>query len=416
MGELPNNWLRVSPIVRHSWEFLFRVETNKETIFDSDYIEKLSEKATHFNGVSKQILRNVALVDGSLIFLISSNGKLPTLLTIDISSLSFAMEALVLWTSISFVFLAINFLNSQGYEMMIRQWCQVHFPADPELVLASYVPNELFLRIFRTRLSPNFSADRLRPGKLFGVLNKFVTYFAIATFLLFPLMHMAVVYASLDRIIAVHNLGLFASWAVAVGAASANLFALLIVFLAFTSLPTLMVDMRMISDNQNIDLTKNMGPTSSAPNRSDEPATLLKKSLREASTIVAEEERVILNGLSKVDQESQIPILVRALAEMRITATFERVYGLSFGSQLKGLTRLMEWGEVTIDNAREFFQSEAKDRFPQFYVDKTFDQWLGFLVEHRLVLRAAAKIEITELGKEFLKFLKERNYSLDRFF
>ena len=57
-------------------------------------------------------------------------------------------------------------------------------------------------------------------------------------------------------------------------------------------------------------------------------------------------------------------------------------------------------------------QSAARD--PKAGFDYTFDQWLRFLETHGLVTRKDDLIAITIDGREFLKYILDRGYSLHR--
>ena len=71
--------------------------------------------------------------------------------------------------------------------------------------------------------------------------------------------------------------------------------------------------------------------------------------------------------------------LLRGLTLARLAGKHEFVYNRIFGSQIAGLKRLDELGSVTIDQAREFFDADAK-QFPA--LEKYgFDNWLGFIKE-----------------------------------
>lgn len=56
--------------------------------------------------------------------------------------------------------------------------------------------------------------------------------------------------------------------------------------------------------------------------------------------------------------------------------------------------------------------SLAAGREPRIYETYSFDQWLGFLQSHQLVIRNGDVVAITLEGREFLKYLLHQGYSL----
>ena len=56
--------------------------------------------------------------------------------------------------------------------------------------------------------------------------------------------------------------------------------------------------------------------------------------------------------------------------------------------------------------------SDAAAEEPEFYENYTFEQWLGFLSDSRLVLSQDERVAITLAGREFLKFILHQGYSL----
>lgn len=118
-------------------------------------------------------------------------------------------------------------------------------------------------------------------------------------------------------------------------------------------------------------------------------------------------EREIHVSLSKIDEENRTDILVRSLAESQLAATFERIYNVIFGSQITVLKRLNELGQVSIADAKEFYEQVAADH-PDVYSRFSFEAWLGFLISQGLVRTHDGFLQITELGREFLLYITVR--------
>lgn len=126
-----------------------------------------------------------------------------------------------------------------------------------------------------------------------------------------------------------------------------------------------------------------------------------------SSPAIAEMESKLRKDLSNINNGSHVDVLVRELASARLAAAFEFILSLIFGSQIEGLRLLDQMSNVTIDEARGFFETYRKSN-PEFYVNG-FDGWIGFLKLQELVREENGKIHVTNLGKEFLVFLTRRN-------
>ncbi len=106
----------------------------------------------------------------------------------------------------------------------------------------------------------------------------------------------------------------------------------------------------------------------------------------------------------KIERESQIDFLVNELAITRLVGFFDRIYSLIFGSQIRGLIHLNQFGSATIAEARELYeQSKAAD--PEFYGDYSFESWLGFLKDNDLIAADDSKLRLTPLGQDFVRYL-----------
>ncbi len=97
--------------------------------------------------------------------------------------------------------------------------------------------------------------------------------------------------------------------------------------------------------------------------------------------------------------------LLRGLTLARLSGKHEFVYNRIFGSQIAGLKRLDEVGSVTADQARDFFDTHAK-QFPA-REKYGFDNWLGFMVVNELVARHGDRLIPTVYGHDFLVYLVE---------
>jgi hypothetical protein len=105
--------------------------------------------------------------------------------------------------------------------------------------------------------------------------------------------------------------------------------------------------------------------------------------------------------------------LVRAYANTVYTSFFELAYAGSFGSQLKLLRLLSDHPNgVSITEAREFYE-EGSAQVPQAYVNRPFQLWFDWLLSGQLVSQQGEIVKLEPFGKELLKFLVDRNYSVN---
>jgi hypothetical protein len=111
--------------------------------------------------------------------------------------------------------------------------------------------------------------------------------------------------------------------------------------------------------------------------------------------------------LASIDVNKREAVLVRALAEARMTSGHEFTYNRIFGSEILALRRLNAITHATVDNAREFFQP-FREQFPLIYNNYDFDRWLGFLKNSGLISQEGLILKITEIGRDFLVYLTEK--------
>ena len=121
---------------------------------------------------------------------------------------------------------------------------------------------------------------------------------------------------------------------------------------------------------------------------------------------MAEIEKNLLNSVRLVDSDKQVGLLVRALAQSRLEAVFERGYAFIFGSQVLGLRTLRDrGGEASLEEGKEFFENTKKEHL-EFYAKSTFLEWFSYLSNNGFAVLRDEKIVITSLGKEFLLYLE----------
>lgn len=111
--------------------------------------------------------------------------------------------------------------------------------------------------------------------------------------------------------------------------------------------------------------------------------------------------------LERLRKYTQLLIFVRSS---------ERIYHLIYGSQIRLLQKLNYSAENT-ENIKYFYDN-AVEYFPDLYKDYSYDNYLDFLVSFELITydRETNIISITEMGKDFLRYLVESNSNVDKLY
>jgi hypothetical protein len=111
-------------------------------------------------------------------------------------------------------------------------------------------------------------------------------------------------------------------------------------------------------------------------------------------------------------------VLTRHLASVFLANRFESIYHGIFGSQLKALAMLNAAApKGTPIAAMEAWYEVGKAQFPLLYGEDgeyTFVNWLGYMRRVTLIMQVDENIHITLFGNEFLKYMIQQSYSLEK--
>ena len=94
---------------------------------------------------------------------------------------------------------------------------------------------------------------------------------------------------------------------------------------------------------------------------------------------------------------------------------YDSIYSSIYGSQLAILQQLNTNSSETENSIRRYYDNVAKN-FPKVYDDYAYDEYLGFLYSHSLIVKNGDKIAITNNGIDFLKYLIETGKSANKFY
>lgn len=111
--------------------------------------------------------------------------------------------------------------------------------------------------------------------------------------------------------------------------------------------------------------------------------------------------------------EARELFLLKLVAASQISAYFEQIYRLIYGSQIFALHGLAGNNESTMTGVEDLriMYRQGADRGLDLS-STSFESWLSFLEWTVLVSRDGDQVGITVRGKEFLKFLIDRGYSI----
>ena len=135
------------------------------------------------------------------------------------------------------------------------------------------------------------------------------------------------------------------------------------------------------------------------------------------NALLVRREDFIRNELLKLETHEATErekVLIRLLAAFSLIQAFESAYMFIWGSQIGVLQFLNSANQDTPEDVLKPWYELAAGREPEFYRDYSFEQWLGFLEGHYLIMRRGRTIAISLEGREFLKYVVDRGYSLSK--
>lgn len=124
-------------------------------------------------------------------------------------------------------------------------------------------------------------------------------------------------------------------------------------------------------------------------------------------------EKQLHDSLALIAEEKQTDVLIRLLAQSRLETAHEQTFLQIFGSQLALLRKMQSAGSRSLEEIERDF-SFAKLEHPDAHSNRTFEEWLGFLLIRGLLRPAGKMQEITDLGRDFLMYLDARHYGHTR--
>lgn len=137
--------------------------------------------------------------------------------------------------------------------------------------------------------------------------------------------------------------------------------------------------------------------------------------------LLVEQETLITDFLNEKNVQTAVErerVLTRYLASSYIISRFDGIYSGIFGSQLRALEML----NASVPNGLPLVAVEAwyqfgKAGYPSLYGENgeyTFERWLSYMRRMTLVTTIDTNVHATVFGNEFLKYIIQNTYTMDK--
>ncbi len=129
--------------------------------------------------------------------------------------------------------------------------------------------------------------------------------------------------------------------------------------------------------------------------------------LSDAHKELIESLKTELQNFSAEEEKSRLLIYA---ADCQLLGDFERFYTLIYGSQIQALQMLSANTSADLSSFYEMHKQKTEEVIKARH--SSFEDWVRLLLETGLVSETGSKFSLANKGKEFLKFLKKREYDL----
>ena len=155
------------------------------------------------------LIRNMLILDALVLLLLFGKSITIPGLNVSINDIPAAREVITFFASLTFQFAALAFLNWHGYAAII-DIINVHkfrdSAVDSDFLSSADKFMEFFVKLYRARM--NFRGiDFAKPGKLFTITGRVVTFMLMTSVASFLLLHLTVVFISARESVATMTSG-----------------------------------------------------------------------------------------------------------------------------------------------------------------------------------------------------------------
>ena len=113
--------------------------------------------------------------------------------------------------------------------------------------------------------------------------------------------------------------------------------------------------------------------------------------------------------------ETKIERLFNYSKLLIIIKTAERIYYSIYGSQIRILQRLNHSNTEKIDDLKFYFEN-AQKTYPTVFKEYSYENYLYFLQQNGLIQLIDNNATITDVGRDFLRFIIESNLSFEKLY
>lgn len=108
--------------------------------------------------------------------------------------------------------------------------------------------------------------------------------------------------------------------------------------------------------------------------------------------------------------------LFRYSQALYIILHFNKIYNAIYGSQLR-ILQILNGSTKETTKSMKFLYDIARDHHPKFYENYDYHQYLNFLKSYDLItIGSSDKLDITIIGRDFLKYVIESGSNVERLY
>jgi len=190
--------LKLSPLSRLYFTLNHELGLSKDFVWDKDRYDRFVRMQAVAERKRDHLVRSVIVLDLLAFVLLSGKGFTIPGVNINTIDIPAAREALTFLASLAFQFLALAFLNSQGYAAIIDS-INAHrareTAIDPDFLSASDKFLEFFVKLYRPKMNIH-GIDFVTPGGVYNFMSWCVSFLLKLSVLSFLILHLAGVFIS----------------------------------------------------------------------------------------------------------------------------------------------------------------------------------------------------------------------------
>ena len=164
-------------------------------------------------------------------------------------------------------------------------------------------------------------------------------------------------------------------------------------------------------NNQNEEdyLTELLGDGQDASNLDKVLAKFSDTTIHSIDEIIKNETQIdqvdgFQNKYDRIYKYAKLVILIKSA---------EKIYSMIYGSQIRMLQRLNYSQTESKAELKLYYDNAAKNN-PKGYKDYPYEHYLDFLIQNELITMQNDNISITDIGKDFLRYIVEANLTVEK--